>query len=100
MEYRQVEAFCLMRYASADGEIVEWIWNSRDGVTPFTVRSRDGSAELTHIDWQHDIRNPYYRPRPGERVFVNANADGDPRIVYARDAPDLCYRAPRKVRQG
>jgi len=34
--HRHVEAFCLMHYACDCGHH-EVIWNSRDGVTPFTA---------------------------------------------------------------
>lgn len=63
------EAFCLMKYSTKDGE-VEWIWNSRDGVTPFIVRSRSGK-EMTHVDWHLDRYLPNYKPAPGERIFVD-----------------------------
>jgi hypothetical protein len=60
-----------MKYASQDGTVVEWIWNSRDGVTPFVVKSRCGK-EMTHVQWNFDIRIRSYTPLPGERVFVDA----------------------------
>jgi hypothetical protein len=64
------EAFNLMKYATKDGTEVEWIWNSRDGVTPFVVHSRSG-AEMSHVQWQFDVRIPNYQPLPGERIFVD-----------------------------
>jgi hypothetical protein len=68
--YLHGEAFCLMTYATRDGSEVEYIWNSRDGVTPFTVRSRSG-AEMRHVDWLNDRRVPNYEPQIGERIFVD-----------------------------
>jgi hypothetical protein len=68
--YLHSEAFCLMKYATKDGTEVEYIWNSRDGVTPFIVRSRTG-AEMTHVDWRNDRRVPDYEPQIGERIFVD-----------------------------
>jgi hypothetical protein len=59
-----------MKYATKDGGEVEYIWNSRDGVTPFSVRSRSG-AEMTHVDWRNDRRIPDYEPQIGERIFVD-----------------------------
>lgn len=70
MTYRHGEAYCLMKYATKDGSEVEWIWNSRDGVTPFGVRSRSG-AEMLHTEWGLDRRLPDYQPLPGERIFVD-----------------------------
>jgi hypothetical protein len=64
------EAYCLMKYASKDGAEVEWIWNSRDGVTPFVVWSKKG-IELQHVQWEFDVRIPNYQPLAGERVFVS-----------------------------
>lgn len=68
--YIHKEAFCLMKYAARDGSEVEWIWNSRDGVTPFIVHSRAG-VEMSHVQWQFDVRIPHYQPLAGERVFVD-----------------------------
>lgn len=72
--YRHKEAFCLMKYATEDGSEVEWIWNSRDGVTPFCVANRAGDKVMTHVDWHLDRRILNYQPRPGERVFVSLTA--------------------------
>lgn len=67
------EAFCLMKYASIDGQIVEWIWNSRDGVTPYGIMDRTGEVELFHVQWNMDVLIIGYRPLPGERVFVSVD---------------------------
>jgi hypothetical protein len=68
--YLHREALCLMKYATRDGSEVEWIWNSRDGVTPFVVHSRSGQ-EMSHVQWQFDVRVPNYQPLLGERIFVD-----------------------------
>jgi hypothetical protein len=65
----QVEAFCMMKYQSDAGE-VEFIWNSRDGVTPFGVRLKSGS-EARHVEWQRDQYLPNYVPEVGSRIFVD-----------------------------
>lgn len=65
------EAFCLMMYESDDGSIMEWIWNSRDGVTPFSVSSLSGETMLTHTDFYRDLRAPFHVPPIGSRVFVD-----------------------------
>lgn len=75
MTYQHKEAFCLMKYASRDGAIVEWLWNSRDGVTPFIIRSVDGSAELYHVDWHLDRCVPGYKPQPGQRIFIDSTPE-------------------------
>ncbi len=68
--HQHVEAFCLMKYATKDRSEVEWIWNSRDGVTPFGLLSRSGK-EMLHVDWHLDQYRPHYKPRNGERIFVD-----------------------------
>ena len=86
MKYPQ--AFCLMRYGDAlakrdqKGGYIEEVWNARDGVTPFTIPSKDGKKELSHIDFHRDVYLPFYTPPLGSRAFV----DMTPEIamVYAR----------------
>lgn len=70
---RQAEAFCLMLYRDTAGN-EEWIWNSRDAVTPFGVRSRQG-LEATHVDWQRDRFSPFHEPKLGDRIFMNMTMD-------------------------
>jgi hypothetical protein len=69
--HQHAEAFCLMKYSSDDSMIVEWLWNSRDGVTPFIIRSRDGTTELVHREMHLDRYMPDYEPLGGERIFVD-----------------------------
>ena len=70
-KYNHVEAFCLMKYQSKDGQITEMLWNSRDGVTPFGIRSKDGTTELFHVEWQRDVCCPDHKPQKGDRIFVD-----------------------------
>lgn len=65
------EGYCLMEYRSKDGAHSELIWNSRDGVTPFIVHSQDGQIEMMHVNWQNDKYLPNYKPKAGERIFVD-----------------------------
>ncbi len=60
-----------MRYESDDHTIVEYLWNSRDGVTPFCIPSKDGSVTLQHTNWRNDERRPSHKPQKGDRVFVD-----------------------------
>jgi hypothetical protein len=68
-EYNHGEAFCLMRYECKDGKTVEWIWNSRDGVTPFIVMAKDGKTQMVHVNWQGDECRPDHVLQPGDRYF-------------------------------
>lgn len=89
------EAFCLMKYVNSATGKVEWLWNSRDGVTPFGLEDswpdsmatmqhlarwsageRDLSANpdprmMQHADWHEDAFLPNFTPPIGFRVFVS-----------------------------
>lgn len=64
------DAYLVMRYEGPGGRR-EWIWNSRDGVTPFCIQSADGAAELHHGNWHLDRYEPAFVPAVGSRVFVD-----------------------------
>lgn len=68
--HRHVEAYCLMQYEDTVTGEIEIIWNSRDGVTPFVITSKNGN-EARHINWNQDLYNKDYLPVPGERIFVD-----------------------------
>lgn len=70
--YNHAEAFAIMRYRCEDCGLEIAIWNSRDGVTPFTIgcRARCGGTML-HVHWSHDRRDPEYMPHMGEYVFID-----------------------------
>jgi hypothetical protein len=73
-KYNHAEAFCLMHYQTDDGVLTEVLWNSRDGVTPFIIRSRDG-REMKHVMWDADRCDPNFKPARGMRIFVNATEE-------------------------
>lgn len=60
-----------MRYESDDHTVVEYLWNSRDGVTPFIITAKDGKTQLSHTNWKQDERRPNHKPMPGDRIFVD-----------------------------
>lgn len=68
MEFAHNEAFMHMQYRTDDGRVTEWVWNSRDGVTPFVISI--GDRQATHISWAQDRRDVEYVPSVGERIFV------------------------------
>lgn len=78
---RHPEGYTLMLYASDDGSIVETIWNSRGGVTPFMVGSRaddevdeacaEETVELRHVMWGGDAYAPFHVPNIGDRIFMD-----------------------------
>ncbi len=86
-KYQCGDAFRLMRYdgRAADGtEIQEWIWNSRDGVTPFVVHAKNGKTKLQHRVWSLDRCLPNHVPALGDRVFVNMTPERARPIAEAR----------------
>lgn len=89
-KYKHAEAFCLMRYESEDKTIVEWLWNSRDGVTPFCIGARDGKTELRHT-MRHMECRPDHKPQIGDRIFIDLTKDRARAIAEKRAAalPDL-----------
>ena len=80
-EFKHKEAFCLMWYACV-GRIgfeegcghKERAWNSRDGVTPFTLLCPSCDGLLEHSDWEKDERTTDHKPRGGQLIF----RDGTP----------------------
>lgn len=73
-KYRHGEAFCHMMYVSDDGRQIEWLWNSRDGVTPFILVSASGK-KMSHAYWGEDRFDPDYKPTTGDRIFVDCKPE-------------------------
>lgn len=72
MAFKHQEAYKLMNYRCKCG-LHEMIWNSRDGVTPFTVPCPDckDPMGMVHVDWMEDKFLPIYVPKKGDRFFVS-----------------------------
>ena len=68
--HTHAEAFCRMQYRDEVTGEIEWIWNSRDGVTPFSIPSRQGN-EARHVSWHEDRYLPHFVPQVGSRIFVD-----------------------------
>ena len=88
--FNQKEAMCLMIYKCKVCQKEEVIWNSRPRVSPFSINCSNEECNktmgaMTHIDWELDTFAPNYRPRIGERIFVD----------YSREAVRL--KAERTV---
>ena len=75
------EAFCLMLYRCAACKAMEVLYNSRDGVTPFSIDCRNEACNqhsdhmgcpMTHVEWKLDTRMLNFKPWPGMRIFVTA----------------------------
>lgn len=93
-EYNHAEAFCLMTYQCLTCGTIENIWNSRDGVTPFTVNCRVCKAngvemtmskgQMQHVAWDRDLCDPDYLPLPNQRVFVTITKEINEVMTRAR----------------
>lgn len=94
-KYNHVEAFCLMRYESNDHTVVEYLWNSRDGVTPFCIHAKDGQTELEHVNWNSDERRETHKPMPGDRIFIDLTLEQAK--VYRGHQWDRWYKDPTLV---
>ena len=97
--YNHKEAFCLMKYRSRDGLLEEILWNSRDGVTPFCIMSRDGKTEMQHVEWSNDVCAPTHQPKVGDRIFVDVTRElAEPHL---RAYIDKCWDSgPFPMREG
>ena len=71
--FQHAEAYCLMLYRDSQGN-EEWIWNSRDGVTPLVVTSREGH-EARHAEWHRGRFLPQHLPAVGERIFITTTLE-------------------------
>lgn len=65
------EAFSLMLYRNRKTGREEWLWNSRDGVTPFCITDAEDGGEMVHVEYFRDVRAPFYVPPVGSRIFVD-----------------------------
>lgn len=73
--HQHAEAFCHMQYGDDSGQILRYIWNSRDGVTPFGCTDPATGAELKHINWFLDRYDPDHIPAVGDLVWVDLNPE-------------------------
>lgn len=91
-EYAHKEAFCLMEYRDDVTGESEYLWNSRDGVTPFGIQSRRGNQSF-HVNFQLDRRRVDFKPSKGMRIFVDARPDHAHIINSARAYVDKYWGA-------
>ena len=90
---KHAEAWCLMTYTSEDLTICERLWNSRDGVTPFIINSRDNKHQLKHNPRvEPDQLNPFHMPEEGDRIFID--------LTWPRAKEVAAYAMERFKKQG
>jgi hypothetical protein len=71
--HKHVEAFAIMKYRQANPLKFVYVWNSRDGVTPFCIII-DG-VEYNHTEFQNDKYAPHYQPQVGEYIFRDSTLE-------------------------
>lgn len=75
--HQHAEAFCVMSYRCENCLKVEWLWNSRDGVTPYIIISACcEKATAPHVNFHRDQYAPGHQPHAGQRVFVDQTPEG------------------------
>lgn len=70
---KHAEAYKLMNYRCEDCGRHEVLWNSRDGVTPFSIDCPDcgDGMSMSHVDWNLDRFMPFLRLAKGQRYFTD-----------------------------
>jgi hypothetical protein len=76
-QLQHAEAFCVMQYR-CENDCREFLWNSRDGVTPFTIKCAQCGGSMEHVNWQDAVRlltiEEVHQIFPDvQRVFVDAS---------------------------
>ena len=73
-----------MQYEYEDCKIIEIIWNSRDGVTPFCVGCQNCDGTMRHINWQHDACKRDHKSKEGDRIFIDLTFEKAKRLAIHR----------------
>lgn len=82
-----------MRYGTKDRRIVRWVWNSRDGVTPFGIKDPISGEDLVHLGpWAEDAYEPDYKPKTGDLVFIDLHPEKA--LKLATDKVELYWDHP------
>lgn len=81
--YRHAEAFRIMQYRCNGGH-TEYIWNSRDGVTPFMLKCRHCERDTTHVNWRGDVLAPDHQLKPGDRFWRDGTHEEAREIMRQR----------------
>lgn len=78
--YNYGEAFHLMQYKDDVTGEIEWVWNSRDGVTPFSMTSPAGNP-AAHAHWESDKFAPNHTPAVGDRIWADMSKEGFQKLL-------------------
>lgn len=67
--FKYKEAYCLMRYTCTNCDSKEFVWNSRDGVAPFSIRCGCCEKLMYHSDESLNVPYKDYIPTDNMRVL-------------------------------
>lgn len=95
---KSAEGFNLMLYRNEETGREEWLWNSRDGVTPFCISDSEDGGGMKHDDWFRDVFAPFYIPPIGSRIFVDMT-EVRARALAARNAQRWWDEGDNDVRE-
>lgn len=74
-DYQHPDAFKIVHYRAVDDhDVVEAVWNSRDGVVPRYIALRDGRPARRAL-WSHDHVAPGHHPAVGSRIFIDLTTE-------------------------
>lgn len=86
--HQHAEAFSLMWYACKSCGSRVRVWNSRDGVTPFSMSCVSCDAGfnggMVHVHWNLDEYAPGHKPRPYQFFWRDGTPDEAAAIMTAR----------------
>ncbi|GIK63842.1 MAG: hypothetical protein BroJett018_16360 [Chloroflexota bacterium] len=98
--YQHAEAFRMMTYECQTCGKRLLVWNSRDGVTPFSMTCRlCGKGSMIHINWSNDPLMPRYIPQVGDWIWVDMPAKKCKKLGVPVGSPRLIQVDERYLRK-
>ena len=85
-----VEAFCLMHYRCSACHHLELIWNSRDGVTPVSMRCPScgnvghSMGNMSHAAFDQDVYAPEHKLNRYQKFWRDMTFDEATKIINER----------------
>lgn len=100
--YRFPDAFMFMHYKCDACGMTELIWNSRDGVTPFSVHCQCGApgSTMSHVRWGDDWRNPNYKVPDSDRSRVFVSMPKERALEIAKAQVDSAAGTPYEISEA
>lgn len=84
MKIQNADAFKLMTYQCSRCYFCERIWNSRNAVSPYSVRCTECLGIMYHVDWHLDIFVTDYVLKDGDRYFSDLTQERAKELAVLR----------------